>query len=315
MKIGYLLRRLFWVVIVIIGATLIGFLITKLAPGDPARVILGVQANPEDVAALREKLGLNRPIIVQYGQWLGDIFKGDFGTSLVTGNPIGPILLRRLSHTFQLGAAGMLVGMLIAFPLGVISAVKRGSNLDIGVTVFTQVGISIPKFWLATLLVIVFSVVLGWLPALGYKSLQDGFIPWIKHLILPAVTMGLGSAAIQTRFIRSAVLEVLNKDYVRTARSKGLPENRVIYWHVLRNAMINIVTILGLQMASMISIAVVVEIVFAWPGLGRLALEAVLDRDYTLLRSSIAVIATLVAMINLGVDVLYFFLDPRIEYK
>jgi peptide/nickel transport system permease protein len=182
-------------------------------------------------------------------------------------------------------------------------------------TVFSQIGISTPKFWLATLLVILFSISLDWLPALGYSGLGEGLGKWFAHLVLPAITMGVGSAAIQTRFIRSAVLEVLSKDYVRTARSKGLRESRVIFLHALRNAMISIVTIIGLQMASMISIAVVVEIVFAWPGLGRLALQAVLDRDYTLLRSSIAVIAALVALINLSVDCLYFFLDPRIEFE
>ena len=299
----------------IVGATFIAFLITKMAPGDPARVILGVQANPEDVAALREKLGLNRPFLVQYFSWLWNMLGGDFGESLVRGNPIGPMLLRRLSRSLQLGVAGLFVGTIIAFPLGIISALKRGSKLDLVATVFSQIGISMPKFWLATLLVILFSISLDWLPALGYSGLGEGLGKWFAHLVLPAITMGVGSAAIQTRFIRSAVLEVLSKDYVRTARSKGLRESRVIFLHALRNAMISIVTIIGLQMASMISIAVVVEIVFAWPGLGRLALQAVLDRDYTLLRSSIAVIAAIVALINLSVDCLYFFLDPRIEFE
>ena len=315
MKLTFLIRRFAWVLFVIVGATFIAFLITKMAPGDPARVILGVQANPEDVAALREKLGLNRPFLVQYFSWLWNMLGGDFGESLVRGNPIGPMLLRRLSRSLQLGVAGLFVGTIIAFPLGIISALKRGSKLDLVATVFSQIGISMPKFWLATLLVILFSISLDWLPALGYSGLGEGLGKWFAHLVLPAITMGVGSAAIQTRFIRSAVLEVLSKDYVRTARSKGLRESRVIFLHALRNAMISIVTIIGLQMASMISIAVVVEIVFAWPGLGRLALQAVLDRDYTLLRSSIAVIAAIVALINLSVDCLYFFLDPRIEFE
>lgn len=314
MNTRYILQRLFLTVIVVLGVTFVVFLIIHLVPGDPARVILGVQATEESVAALRERLGLNRPFLVQYGDWLWSAAQGDFGKSLITGQPVAPQLMQRLPATLQLAAAALLIGMLIGFPAGIISALRPGSTIDLVTSVLSQVGVTIPDFWMGIMLVLLFSLTLGWLPPSGYTPVREDFGDWLAHLVLPAVTAGVISGSIQTRFIRSAMLEVMHEDYIRTARSKGLRERIVIVRHALRNAMITIVTVIGLQITSLVSAVVVVEMVFAWPGLGRLAIEAVLDRDYPLLQGAVFTVAVVLALVNLGIDLLYFFLDPRIEY-
>lgn len=314
MNTRYIIQRLFSALIVLLGVTFVVFLIIHLVPGDPARVVLGVQANEQNVAALRERLGLNRPFHVQYGSWLWNALHGDLGKSLITGQPVAPQVMQRLPATLQLAAIALLIGMLIGFPAGIISALKPGSKTDIVASVLSQIGVSIPDFWLGILLVILFSLTLRWLPPSGYTSIRQDFGDWMAHIILPALTAGVISGSIQTRFIRSAMLEVLNEDYIRTARAKGLRERIVIIHHALRNAMITIVTILGLQVTALLRAVVVVEVVFAWPGLGRLALEAVLDRDYPLLQGAVLAVAAALVLVNLGTDLLYFFLDPRIEY-
>jgi peptide/nickel transport system permease protein len=311
---SYLIQRLFLTLIVLLGVTFVVFLIIQIVPGDPARVILGVQANEQNVAALRERLGLNRPFLVQYADWLWNALHGDFGKSLITGQPVAPQLKQRLPATLQLAAAALLIGMLIGFPAGIISAVKPGSTTDIVTSIFSQIGVTVPDFWMGIMLVLLFSLTLGWLPPSGYTPIQEDFGDWLAHLILPAITAGLISGAIQTRFVRSAMLEVMHQNYVRSARAKGLKERTVVVRHALRNAMITIVTVIGLQITALLSAVVVVEVVFAWPGLGRLALDAVLDRDYPLLQGAVFTVAAMLALVNLGVDLLYFFLDPRIEY-
>jgi peptide/nickel transport system permease protein len=311
---NYIIQRLLLTLIVILGVTFAVFLIIQLVPGDPARVILGVQANEQSIAALRERLGLNRPFLVQYGDWLWSAAHGDFGKSLITGQPVAPQLMQRLPATVQLASAALLIGMLIGFPAGIISALKPGSTIDLVTSVLSQIGVTIPDFWMGILLVILFSLTLGWLPPSGYTPIQEDFGDWLAHLILPAVTAGVISGSIQTRFIRSAMLEVMHENYIRTARAKGLRERIVVVRHALRNAMITIVTVIGLQITSLLSAVVVVEVVFAWPGLGRLAIEAVLDRDYPLLQGAVFTVAVMLALVNLGIDLLYFFLDPRIEH-
>jgi peptide/nickel transport system permease protein len=311
---SYLIQRLFLTLIVLLGVTFVVFLIIQIVPGDPARVILGVQANEQNVAALRERLGLNRPFLVQYADWLWNALHGDFGKSLITGQPVAPQLKQRTPATLQLAAAALLIGMLIGIPAGIISAIKPGSTTDIVTSVFSQIGVTVPDFWMGIMLVLLFSLTLGWLPPSGYTPIQEDFGDWLAHLILPAITAGLISGAIQTRFVRSAMLEVMHENYVRSARAKGLKERTVIIRHALRNAMITIVTVIGLQVTALLSAVVVVEVVFAWPGLGRLALDAVLDRDYPLLQGAVFTMAAMLALVNLGVDLLYFFLDPRIEY-
>jgi peptide/nickel transport system permease protein len=310
----YIFQRLLLTVVVLLGVTFAVFSIIQLVPGDPARVVLGVQANDQNVAALRERMGLNEPFLVQYFNWLGGVLRGDFGTSLITGQPVGPQIRARLPATLELTVFALIIGMLIAFPAGIISALRPGSRTDVATSVVSQIGVTIPDFWLGILLVLLFSLTLEWLPPSGYTPFTESPREWLSHIILPALTAGIISGAIQTRFIRSAMLEVLNEDYVRTARAKGLRERVVISRHALRNALIPIVTIIGLQITALLSSVVVVEVVFAWPGLGRLALDAVLDRDYPVVQGTVLVMAVLLTLVNLGVDLLYFFLDPRLEY-
>jgi peptide/nickel transport system permease protein len=314
MNVQYIAQRLLTTLGVLLGVTFAVFLIIQLVPGDPARVILGVQATEENVAAIRERLGLNEPFLVQYGHWLGNAVQGDLGKSLITGQEVAPQIRQRLPATLQLAAAALIIGLLIAIPAGIISALRPGSKLDIFTSVFSQIGVAIPDFWMGIMLILLFSLTLGWLPARGYTPIGESFPDWLRHIILPAVTLGIISGAVQTRFVRSAMLEVLNENYIRTARAKGLSERRVIRGHALPNAMITIVTIIGLQITALLSAVVVVEVVFGWPGLGRLALEAVLDRDYPLLQGTVLVMAILLTLVNLGVDLLYFVLDPRIEH-
>ena len=315
MNTRYLVQRLLTAVIVLLGVTFVVFLIMHLVPGDPARVILGVQANDENVAALRLHLGLDQPFMVQYGNWLWNALHGDLGRSLITGQPVTPQLMHRLPATLQLAAMALVIGILIAIPAGIISALRPGTSTDVVTSVVSQIGVTIPDFWLGILLVLLFSLTLGWLPPSGYASIRDGFWPWASHIILPALTAGIISGAILTRFVRSAMLEVLNQDYIRTGRAKGLRRITLVKRHALRNAMIPIVTIIGLQITALLSSIVVVEVVFAWPGLGRLALDAVLDRDYPLLQGAVLVMAMLLTVVNLGTDLLYFWIDPRIEYS
>jgi peptide/nickel transport system permease protein len=314
MNTRYILQRLLTTIIVVFGITFVVFMIIQLVPGDPARIVLGVAASEENVQALRERLGLNEPVWQQYLTWLGGLLRGDLGESLITGQPVTEQILQRLPATLTLAGAGLLVGLLIGLPAGILSALKPHSRIDITASLMSQIGVSIPDFWLGILLVLLFSLTLGWLPSQGYTPFSEDPVDWFLHLILPAMTVGIISGSIQTRFNRSAMLEVLHQDYVRTARAKGLAEKIVVVKHALRNALIPIVTILGLQLTALLSAVVVVEVVFSWPGLGRLTLDAVLDRDYPLLQGAVFTIATLLALVNLGTDLLYFFIDPRIEY-
>ena len=314
MNVRYILQRLVFAVFVIVGVTFLAFVIVRGVGGDPARVKLGVTATEENVAAQRERMGLNRPFLVQYTDWLAHVAHGDFGQSLVTDQKVGPQLEQRLPATLQLAAAAIIIGMLIAFPLGIISALRSGSKVDMAVSIFSQLGMSIPDFWMGILLILLFSLKFKMLPPSGYTPIDKSFTEWYRHLILPALTAGLISGAIQTRFIRSAMLEVLRANYIQTARAKGLHEYTVIIHHAVRVALVNIVTILGLQMTALLSSVVVVEITFAFPGIGWLALNAVLDRDYPLLLGTVFVIGVMVTLVNLLIDLLYFFLDPRIEF-
>jgi peptide/nickel transport system permease protein len=314
MNLSYLFQRAVLALVVIWGVTLVVFMIVQIVPGDPARVILGAYASEESVAAIRERLGLNRPILEQYLSWLGKALQGDLGSSLITSQPVAPQLMQRLGPTIELALASLLIGLAIAFPVGITSAVRPGSKLDIIASFFSQIGVSVPSFWMGILLVLLFSLTLGWLPPSGYTALSKDPADWLAHLILPAITTGIVSASILTRFIRSAMLDVLHMNYIQTARAKGLPENTVIRRHGLRNALINIVTIIGLQMTALMSGVVITEVVFGWPGLGRLSLDAVLDRDYPMLQGAVLTVAVMVTVINLIVDMLYFYLDPRIEF-
>lgn len=310
----FIVQRLAFSLLVIVGVTLVVFMLIQLVPGDPARVSLGQQATEENLRARREQLGLNRPLHEQYFSWVSGAARGDLGKSLITNQPIGPQIANRLPTTLQLAVLALLIGMVIAFPLGILSALRPGTVIDTVATVVSQFGVAVPDFWMAILLVLLFSTTLGWLPPSGYTSATEDLRDWLNHMILPALTAGFISASIQTRFIRSAMLETLRQNYITTARAKGLRERAVVLRHGLRNALITIITILGLQMTALLSSVVVIEIVFVLPGLGSLTLSAVESRDYPLVQAAILVVGVLVTLINLGVDVLYFLVDPRIGH-
>ena len=310
----YVLQRLLSAIVVVLGVTIVVFIIVQIVPGDPARVMLGPYASDEAVLGLRERLGLDRPILEQYLFWLGRAVRGDLGQSLPNGQEVSALLAGRIGPSFELAMVSLAIALAIAFPIGLISALKPGSAIDVVATLFSQIGVSVPTFWMGILLVIVVSLHLRWLPPSGYTPITEDPWDWLAHIILPAFTAGFVSASIQTRFIRSAMLDVLNANYVQTARAKGLAERAVVLNHALRNALINIVTIIGLQVTALFSGIVIVEVIFSWPGLGRLALNAVEERDYPLLQGAVLVVAIMVTMVNLFVDLLYFLLDPRIEY-
>ena len=315
MSLAYPLRRLGTLLLVLFGVSLVTFAIIPLLPGSPARVALGVQATPAAVATLERQMGLDRPLPVQYVSWIsGIVLRGDFGTSLVSREPIAKEVRRRLPATVTLALVALGIGLSIALPAGFVSALKPGSARDLSVSVMSQLGVSVPDFWMGILLILLFSETLGWLPSSGYRPLSDGFVPWARHILLPATTVGIISGSIMARFVRSALLEVLNQDYVRTAHAKGLPRPKVLRKHVLRNAAISIATIVGLQMATLLSAVVVVEIIFAWPGLGQLALTATLQRDYPALQAAVLLSAIAFAVINLLTDLSYALLDPRVTY-
>lgn len=315
MTFRYLLQRLATLLLVLVGVSILTFGIIPLVPGSPARVTLGVQATDASVAALEHKMGLDRPLPVQYWSWLsGIVLHGDFGNSLINGKPIAEQVRHRLPATLVLAFAALFLGLVIAVPSGIVSALRPGSARDLGVSVMSQIGVSIPDFWLGILLILVFAQYLHWLPSSGYSPISNGLGAYLDHILLPAVTAGVISGSIMARFVRSAMMEVLGNDYVRTARAKGLAEGRVVGKHVLRNAAITIVTIVGLQMATLLSSIVVVEIIFAWPGLGSMALTATLQRDYPVLQASVLLFATSFAVINLLTDLSYVLLDPSVEY-
>ena len=315
MSLRYLLQRLGTLLLVLFGVSILTFAIMPLVPGSPARVRLGVQATPESVAALERQLGLDRPLPSQYWDWVtGIVTRGDFGLSLISNKAISEEVARRLPATLQLALVALLIGLVIALPAGIVAALKPGGKRDVFASIFSQFGVSVPDFWMGILLILLFAEVWNVLPSSGFEPLSEGFWPWLSHILLPALTAGLVSGAIMTRFVRSAMLEVLNQDYVRTARAKGLSERIVINKHALRNASISIVTIIGLQMATLLSAVVVVEIIFSWPGLGSLALNSTLQRDYPMLQASVLLFATTFAIINLLTDLSYVLLDPSVEY-
>ncbi len=311
---GYVLRRFGQMALALLGVSVIVFALIHLVPGDPIRVALGTRFDPETYAAFSERSGLDRPIVVQYFTWLGSALTGDLGVSFRSGQPVTTLLLERLPATITLAFASLVVALVVSIPLGIISAIRSGSKLDYASTAASQVGVSVPDFWAGIMYILLFALALSWLPPSGYVSLLDSPVDWLRHLALPAVTIGLISGSILFRFVRSAVLEALHQDYTRTARAKGLSEWQVITRHVMPNAWIPIITVIGLQLGFLLSGVIVVEVIFAWPGLGRLALLSVQDRDFTVLQGAVLLIAGIFLVINLIVDVLYAYVDPRVRY-
>jgi peptide/nickel transport system permease protein len=309
----FIARRLLYSLVVLAGVLVAVFALVHLVPGDPVRIALGTRYTPEAYDALRSASGLDRPIVEQFFGYLASAFTGDLGVSFRNGDPVTVTLLERLPATVSLGVVGIVIAMVIALPAGIFSALREGRVSDAIVRITSQFGVSIPDFWLGILLIALFATTLGWLPTSGYRPLLEDPAGWLRHIVLPALTVGLVAAAIMTRYVRSAVLEVASMGYVRTARSKGLPPRVVTFRHTVRNALVPVLTITGIQLATILGGVIVVEVVFAWPGLGRLVYNAVAARDYPVIQGAVLLIATLFLVINLIVDVLYAVVDPRIR--
>jgi peptide/nickel transport system permease protein len=303
----YLVRRLLLTIPVLFGVATLVFSLIHLVPGDPAQAMLGEGASPADVAQLRGRLGLDRPLYGQYASYLSHLVRGDLGVSLRSNKPVLGLIAERMPATIQLAFAAMLVAIVFAIPLGIAAAVWRGTAVDHAAMTAALVGISLPNFWLGPLLAIVFAVQLGWLPVSGTGSLA--------HLVLPAVTLGAALAAILARMTRASLLDELRELYVLAARARGASRLRAIVRHAFRNSLIPIVTILGLQFGSLLTGAIITETIFAWPGVGRLLIQSISFRDYPLVQGCILLIAVTYVGMNLLTDLVYGFLDPRIRYE
>ncbi len=308
----YIAARLVHAIPILFAVFTLVFLVVRVIPGDPAEAALGDYASKEAVEALRERMGLNEPLHVQYFSYLGRLLRGDFGDSLITGKSISEQVAYALPYTLQLTFASVLLGTVLGIPLGVLSAVKRNSFFDYFGRIISLVGLSVPAFYFAILLIFVFAVRLGMLPAVGGGDLQEDPIGSLKYLVLPAVTLGLIMTTSITRLTRSAMLNVLNEDYVRTARAKGLREGAVLLRHALRTALLPIVAVTGLWIASLIGDSVLTEFVFNRPGLGKMLVGAILQRDYAALQSVMVIYAAFVVIVNLLTDLTYGLLDPRV---
>lgn len=295
------------------GVSVLVFSLVHLVQGDPVRLSLGTRFSQSTYLALRHRDGLDLPLFQQYVTWAGHALTGDLGVSFRSGEPVAGLIAARLPATLTLAFAAIVVALVIALPLGTLSALHPRSLIDRFASVISQIGISVPDFWLSIVLILVFAGTLGWLPSGGYAPLFGDPVGWLRRLVLPAVAAGVVSGSVITRFVRSSVLEALGQDHVRTAMSKGLPSRQVLTWHVLRNALLPLVTVTGVQLAYLLSGVVVVEIVFSWPGLGQLSLQAVQARDLPVLQGSILLFAFVFLVINLAVDLLYSRIDPRIR--
>jgi peptide/nickel transport system permease protein len=297
-------RRLALLVPTLLGVATLVFAFLHLVPGDPVEIMLGESAAPADVAELRRELGLDRPLLVQYGRFLAHAARGDLGRSIVYRAPVSHVIATRYPATLELAAAALVVALALALPLGIVAAVRPRSALDRGARLASLAGVCLPSFWLGPLLILVFSLRLGWLPVSGRGG--------IAHLVLPAVTLGLGMAGILVRLTRTSMLAALREDYVRSARAKGAPERRVVLVHALRNALVPVTTVAGLQAGALLTGAIITETIFAWPGLGRLVVQAIDARDYPLVQGCVLAIAASYVVVNTATDLLQRAIDPRI---
>jgi len=304
---SFLFSRLASALFVIFGVTCLVFLFLHMVPGDPVEVMLGESAQPADREALRHALGLDQPLLTQFGQYMGNLLQLDLGKSLYSQRPIVDMLIERIPATVQLAVSSLVVAVLIAFPLGVLAAVKKDSHWDQGAMGLSLIGVSIPNFLMGPILILVFSLWLGWFPVSG----RDGFV----SLILPALTLGTAMAAILSRMVRATLLETLNEDYIRTARAKGLSERLIVWRHAMRNAMLPVITLLGLQLGVLLGGAVITEVVFSWPGLGQLTIESIQRRDYPVVQACVLVISLTYVVVNTLTDLVYGWLDPRIRLE
>lgn len=310
-------QKLFTALIQLFVVATLVFSIMYVMPGDPVLLLLGAESNPTPaaIAAMRAKLGLDQPVLTQYFTWLGDALRFDLGQSVLNSYPVINSIAANLPRTLELGLAAIIIASIIGVPLGLAAALNRGKALDTILTSLATVGISVPVYILGAMLIILFSLQLGWLPSSGYMDIARNMPEHFRRLILPAFTLGFGLAASIARMTRSSMLEILNRDFVRALRAKGAPEGKVIWHHALRNASIPIVTIIGLQLGNLMGGTVLVEAMFNWPGLSTLLVEAVAKRDYPMVQGTVLTIAALFIFINLGVELLYSLLDPRIRRR
>ena len=310
----YVVRRLIAILPVLFGISVVVFALVHLIPGDVVQVLLGTDATQQQVETLRRLLGLDRPLPIQFVDWFSHVVRGDLGSSLRTNRPVLPDLVARFGVTVQLTLTSMLLALVLAIPLGLASATRRGRLSDAFSRLLALLGLSIPNFWLGTMLILFASLVIGWLPPVGFVSLLDD--PWlgVQTLLLPSIALGTLTSAFLMRMVRSSLLEVLHQDYIRTAYAKGLRDQTVMYTHALKNGLIPVLTVIGIQVGYLLGGAVVIEQVFSLPGLGRFLLDAIYTRDYPIVQGGVLFIALVVSLVNLLVDVLYAAVDPRIRY-
>ncbi|QOZ48909.1 ABC transporter permease [Bradyrhizobium sp. CCBAU 53340] len=309
----FVLRRVLTLLATLVGASVIIFLVLDALPGNAAQMLMGADASADAVRALTVKLGLDQPLAVRYLQWIKGLALGDLGNSYVYGTPVASLIAERLVLTIPLAIMSMLITVVLALSAGIYTAANHNKLGDVGVMSLTQVGIALPNFWFAILLVLLFAVRLQWLSAGGFAGWDGGIWPGVKSLLLPSISLAVVQAAILARVTRSAVLEVLREDFVRTARAKGLGKREVLWGHVLRNAMIPVMTVMGLQFANLLAGTIVIENVFYLPGLGRLIFQSIANRDLIVVRNCVMLLAAMVVVVNFVVDVLYAFIDPRIK--
>lgn len=312
---AFIVRRLLSSIFVLFVVTLVTFISLNVLPGDIASRILGPEPSPDQVEALRERLNLNDPLHERYWDWISNAVRGDLGTSLRTSQPVGEVLIDRLEVTVELGILSLILAVAIAVPIGILAGSRPGTPLDYGLTLFAVVGISIPNFWLAIVMIILFAVNLGWFPALGFTPISEGIVGNLKSLTLPAIAIGLSSAGSLARQVRGAMVETMRQDYVRTARAKGLQERTVILRHGLRNALIPVVTILGLQMTVILGGSIIIESIFQLPGVGKLLIDSILIQEVSIVQGLTVMLAATILLLNLLVDISYAYLDPRIRYS
>ncbi len=311
---AYIIRRILATIPVMAVVAIFVFLLLHLSPGDPAAVIAGDYASPGDIVKIRERLGLNDPIYIQFGRWIGHLAQGDLGISIFSNLPVSKLILQRVEPTLMLALTTIVFAIVLAVPMGVLAAWKAGSIIDRGTMIFAVLGFSVPVFVIGYVLMYVFSIQLKWLPVQGYVSYTEGFWPFFSRLIRPSVALGTIYIALIARITRASVLDVLTEDYIRTAHAKGLKSSVVLMRHALKNAAVPIVTIIGIGIALLIGGVVVTESVFNIPGLGRLTVDSILRRDYPIIQGIILIFAGVYVLINVLVDISYTFLDPRVRY-
>ena len=311
----YLLKRIVILLLTLILVSIVIFLVLMVIPGDPAQIILGVHATPETLEKLRHQLGLDRPVAIRYLSYMKNLAMGDMGQSIHYDISIRSLILSRLQVTFPLTLLSMVFAIFLSIPMGTYSSLHRNRIGDYGIMIFSQLGLAVPSFWAGILLILLFAVTLHWLPAGGFQPWAVNPVRALQSLILPALSLGLVRAAVLTRITRSSMLEVLGEDYIRTARSKGVPQRIVVYKHAFRNAIIPVVTIIGLQVSDLLAGAIIVENVFHLPGIGRLVFEAIGQRDLLVIQGVVLLVTMTIIFINFVIDIAYRYLDPRIRYE